>query len=618
MNYTRKRALLACDFCRHRKRRCDGQRPCSTCRDSNADCVYKELPYDRIEDASPSAVVDRLARIEALLEQQGQQLRHLSTSSTPTTTSVVPLDYSPSPLFPQPTEFTDYPPQTLFENPTETPTFLIPKGHTTLATTLLSVPQVRDILGDYPRDYFYNIEESQGLPPVLDNPRSDRQAWPALRPNVLNKLAANYFQNVHPHHPLFNPNTFRQWQTQLLKKEPIEDAVAALCLCVYALGSVTSPQASAPGASDEVLGMNYFKPALAIIVHEHTWNLKPDLAVCQALLLAASYFSHLGRPLHCWRLSFFASQRFLHYMEIRRGQDPYSEWSETELRIFWQCFLDDCNRAEDLDVLRSGMEPLGDKMPLPHSSDPSDHEETIHFIAEIAVRRLMNRVHSSLYNPETEGMTGGHAVGAAIDPAIAWQGLSLPKLLALSSELDRQLEQWHASIPDYIRPPRGVEIIPSDRGRVLRMRYYATRHIIHRPFVMYAVNQQQQQTQQLLLPQQGSRSGGGAGLPEPLPPVVLEKCEVCIESCVTYLYNAVEMLDRRSPYLWTIAQRCMACLLVLMLTEGCEPLRQFVPPMEPLRASVVAKVKRWAVPGSSFEAQVPILEGLVFRDGREA
>lgn len=39
--------LLACDFCRHRKRRCDGGQPCSTCQDANADCIYKELPVDR-------------------------------------------------------------------------------------------------------------------------------------------------------------------------------------------------------------------------------------------------------------------------------------------------------------------------------------------------------------------------------------------------------------------------------------------------------------------------------------------------------------------------------------------------------------------------------------------
>lgn len=205
---------------------------------------------------------------------------------------------------------------TILEDGSESPTFLIPKGHTTLATTLLSVPKIRDVLGDYPRDFFYSVEENQPLPEPLRNPQRDRRGWPPLRQNVLNKLSDNYFLHVHPHHPLFSRNTFRIWQAKLLKKEPVEDAAAAICLCVYALGAITSPQASAEMASDEVLGMGFFRPALAIVLHEYTWNFKPDLAICQALLLAGSYFSHLGRPLHSWRMAFFASQRFLNFMEL--------------------------------------------------------------------------------------------------------------------------------------------------------------------------------------------------------------------------------------------------------------------------------------------------------------
>lgn len=36
-------------YWRHRKRKCDGKKPCFTCRESNADCVYQELPSDRYE-----------------------------------------------------------------------------------------------------------------------------------------------------------------------------------------------------------------------------------------------------------------------------------------------------------------------------------------------------------------------------------------------------------------------------------------------------------------------------------------------------------------------------------------------------------------------------------------
>ncbi|KAF7535873.1 hypothetical protein G7054_g4997 [Neopestalotiopsis clavispora] len=567
-----------------------------------------------IEDASPAAVADRLARIEALLEQQGQQLRQMTSSSTPTSSSAVPFDYtqSSSPVFSKFSEFNEMP--SFPQEQVETPTFLIPKGHTNLTTTILAMPQLREHLGEFPRDYFYKIEENQPLPESLRSSQVDRRAWPPLRQAIVTKLSESYFRNVHSRQPLLNPSTFQLWQSKLLKKEPIADAEAAICLLVYALGAVTTPVAANPHASDGVLGLAFFRPALALILHDYTWNFKPDLAVVQGLLLAGSYFLHLGRPLHSWRMSYLASQRFLQTIELRRGEDTDVEYHEAELRVFWQCFREDCNRAEDLDVLRSGIEPLGDKMPLPHSMDPSDHEETIHLFAEIAIRRLLNRVHSSLYNPETDNL-----FPRMLDPTTSRQGLSLQKLLTLSSELDRQLEEWYVSIPDVIRPPRGIEPILNERGCKLRIRYYAARHIIHRPFVLYAAAQQSRGTSLSSAQTSPGRAVPPSHSPPPaadglLPQVVVEKCEVCIESSVTYLYNTIEKLDQRSSCLWTASQSCLACFLVLLLAESCPQLRRFVPPMRTLQKTAIDKLEKWAVESSSFEAVVAIMKRLVFRE----
>ncbi|KAJ5379845.1 uncharacterized protein N7496_002273 [Penicillium cataractarum] len=43
-HYPRKRISVACQYCRHRKRRCDGIKPrCSLCRDSEIDCEYPKI-----------------------------------------------------------------------------------------------------------------------------------------------------------------------------------------------------------------------------------------------------------------------------------------------------------------------------------------------------------------------------------------------------------------------------------------------------------------------------------------------------------------------------------------------------------------------------------------------
>lgn len=273
------------------------------------------------------------------------------------------------------------------------------------------------------------------------------------------------------------------------------------------------------------------------------------------------------------------------------------------------------DRIAELDVPRSGIEPLGDRIRHPHSTDPADNENTIYFIAEHAIRRLLNRIHNSLYGPETE--SGGQMSldsGFPLGPAETWQSLGIQKLLALTTELNRQLEEWYTSTPDYLRPRKGTEPLPNDRARVLRLRYYAARHIIHRPFVLQIVSRQQGSQ---------SQSPSSACMRSPAAdaysdsPVVLERCRTCIESCVTYLYNAAEMIAKRSPYLWTFSQSCMACLLVVWMADNTLALRPYVPPMQSLQGLILARLQRWAVRDSTFAAEVRIIEQLEFSDVME-
>lgn len=262
------------------------------------------------------------------------------------------------------------------------------------------------------------------------------------------------------------------------------------------------------------------------------------------------------------------------------------------------------DRIAELDVPRSGIEPLGDRMRLPHNTDPSDNENIIYFIAEHAIRRLLNRIHNSLYGPEL-------AETSFTGPNQAWQSLGLQKLLALSTELNRQLEEWYISIPDYLRPLKGTLPLPNDRARVLRLRYYAARHIIYQPFLLQMVCRQQEAQ---------SPAGSSALSPDPYSesPVFLEKCEACIDSCVTYLYNAVDMIDKRSPYLWTISQSCLACLIMLWLADNSPTLHTYVPHMQPIQDMVLTKIRKWAPDDSSLAAEAQIIEQLVFSDSMEA
>ncbi|OTB08156.1 hypothetical protein M426DRAFT_7962 [Hypoxylon sp. CI-4A] len=563
-----------------------------------------------VEDASPTAVIDRLARIESLLEHQSQQINHLSSQSSPTSYPTSQADFFPT--LQQPSEYFASTSAGV-EPQLDSPQFLIPRNHATLPSTLLSLPMLRDLLGHYPRDYFFELEERLPLPGVLGNLYDSPMDWPSLDPSTLDALAENYFQRVHPHHPLFTPGSFKAWQAQLMQEKDMEETGTAICFCVYALGTICSGQEEEDQHNDDTLGAHFFQPALRIMLQKLVWEFRPSVSLCQALLLAASYFAHLGRPLHSWKMAQFSSRTFLNLVESRRYNLSSAEFEEAELRTFWQCFTVECDRIAELDVPRSGIEPLGDRMRLPHSTDPSDNENTIYFIAEHAIRRLLNRIHNSLYGPDIAQTSPSPVLPTG--PNQAWQNIGSQKLLALGSELNRQLEEWYFSIPDYLRPATGTLPLPNDRARVLRLRYYAAKHIIHRPFLLLEVSRQHE----------GQSPASSSVLsPDPYPdpygesPIMLEKCNACIDSCVNYLYNAVEMIDKRSPYLWTFSQSCMACLLMLWMAENTASLHHNVPHMQQIQNLVLNKLRKWAVEGSTFAAEVQIIEQLVFNDSMEA
>ncbi|KAI3392281.1 hypothetical protein diail_5918 [Diaporthe ilicicola] len=618
MNYTRKRALLACDFCRHRKRRCDGNHPCSTCLEANADCVYKELPVDRVEPSSSSqgVVAERLSRIEALLEEQGQRLNdmaqaeHYAYNSTPASfpsfrsspqiPAASPLSVSNRSLEGADVSF-------------ESAQFLIPPGHTATSIWLLSLPAIQSVIGDFHRAYFHELEEGTPLPCPLDLVNPQPIDWPSFAPELLQELADAYFRDVSPHLPLFSRRYYDILQNDFSENGPTEDIETAICLCIWALGSIASHSTEAAISEHNTdptqdLGVRFFQPALRIILSRSLWGFTPNLRTCQALFLSGTFFSYLGRPLHSWKMIYTAGLSMAANTDFTRTTQLLNEseqFHDEHLRMFWCCFTVECDRAATLDVVRSGIEPLGDTMPLPRSVEVSDHDDLIYFVAETALQRLINRVHSSLYSPDNFDITVlPETVPAANNP-------NLNRLLAISSELDRQLEQYYGSIP--ITPPITSDPISNDRRRILNLRYHHARHIIYRLFVLYVASYNRPQPSPI--PQRSSSRSPSTQLVSmsPMPRIILEKCKICIQSCEAFLLGAVEILDKRSPYLWSISDGVLACFAVLFMASQSPYLGHLTPDLQGLADAVIGKLKKWATPGSVFEAQVRIVDRLLSR-----
>lgn len=153
---------------------------------------------------------------------------------------------------------------------------------------------------------------------------------------------------------------------------------------------------------------------------------------------------------------------------------------ESILRLFWSCFLIECDRLAELELPQSGLQQLTDETSLPSCFNLESAQST-YYLAEISIRRLLNRIHNSLY-PRKQNVLTLSSTSLATPDNFSEARISSVKTIC--EELQRQLDMWYDSIPEAFRFPLDVEPTTSDRQTVLRIRYFATKHIIYRPFVL--------------------------------------------------------------------------------------------------------------------------------------
>lgn len=242
-------------------------------------------------------------------------------------------------------------------------------------------------------------------------------------------------------------------------------------------------------------------------------------------------------------------------------------------------------------------------MRLPRGADIKESEDLIYFAAETAIRRLTNRIIGSLYSPDNVDIT-------LLAESVPMPNItSLNQLLALSSELNRQLDQYYSTIP--IQPPIEVDSASDERRRRLHLRSLCARQLIHRPFILYVALQPTYMASSDQGQARSSRSPTPHHSPYHVPRIMLERCQVCIQSCAAYILNAADVLDKRTPYLWSVSQCCVASFALLFLASRSPHLRHLVPDLDTLAGAFAPKIRQWATLGSSFEALLRVVDMLL-------
>uniref|UniRef100_A0A0D2YGB8 Zn(2)-C6 fungal-type domain-containing protein n=1 Tax=Fusarium oxysporum (strain Fo5176) TaxID=660025 RepID=A0A0D2YGB8_FUSOF len=370
----RKRAAKACNYCRKRKRKCDGRQPvCTLCEEANnSECEYRDEGNESNSSTRSKSHLNTFSSIDSL-----PSLNTLRTVSHRPGTQTSLSQFANNNVF--------------------NTTMDIPLSHSSTTGNLLRSAPAKALLGHYPSDLFLHIELRRPIPEGLRlNAEPVSQIdLPTLSPNETDHLVRNYFQLVHRFHPILDQRAFYDLYDRTVDHGARPDLPSSLVLVVLALGSVAAETPNRMDASWSP-GVKFFTPAVRLLLTESLCSFGGDPLLPQALYLAALYYSYLSRPLLAWRLVHMASTDVQHYWirsccEMVRKTSQFCESSGP-----FSC-------SNEHHLPRSGIEKIVDKLPYPWSDGPS--EPYMHrWLADLSSRRLLNRIHYVLYAEAEPGL----------------------------------------------------------------------------------------------------------------------------------------------------------------------------------------------------------------------
>jgi hypothetical protein len=167
---------------------------------------------------------------------------------------------------------------------------------------------MKALIGEYPTDLFFLLESRNPLPFELSFDK-----WPVPQPAVhidremADSLVSTFFSTAHHNHPILDPGEFREIYDQFLETGPDSDIATALCMVVFALGTVATSSPNAHSFNTSPPGMQYMQYAMPTLISLSSWSFSFSLLLPQALVLASVYFAYIVRPLQSWRLIYSAT-----------------------------------------------------------------------------------------------------------------------------------------------------------------------------------------------------------------------------------------------------------------------------------------------------------------------
>ncbi|KAF2268580.1 hypothetical protein CC78DRAFT_613285 [Lojkania enalia] len=555
IDYPRRRATIACEICRSRKSRCDGSRPkCRLCTELNAECIYRE-PGIKL-DAGDKLILEHLNRIEGLLQTSLANGLGLATHS-PAASNSTSEDFlarstgnmAALGMVPQMNGIGTW-------NSAASNISTMPKTHTTAALHLLQSPMIRDLVSrPYDPKVLLQLEMSREplfLGTTLGLDLSNTAAY-----------VQAFFDRVNVFYACVNPYTWTSYYQTALSHGFREGPESCIVLLVLALGHAASAGSISQQSPDkDPPGLPYFAAAWSLLPALMTRN---NLLSVQCQILTTAYLIYLVRPVEAWNILSSASMK-LQLLLNSPGRVPPAE-EELSKRVYWNTIMIESDLLAELDLPHSGIGQFEETVSLPTGfedlgGESLGRDELWYFLSEIALRRLLNKVSSTLYsNSSPYYKTPPASSIAQLDPLVA--------------ELDYQLNQWYQNLPFPMQFPLDRVPLQNPVQTVLRLRYFACRTIIFRPYTL------------LVLQDESLALDSG----------VQENCHKCLEACIRQLEYITAHHAGHLPYLFQGALSIVSQTLLVMGATMSASLSALLPPaptMDDIINNVIREIERYA------------------------
>ncbi|KAL7935553.1 hypothetical protein V8C35DRAFT_297644 [Trichoderma chlorosporum] len=416
--YARKRAVTACQVCRARRTKCDNKKPaCSFCEKTGAKCVTEPTDYSVFDPASLK-ILERLDRIESLLESQ-------------------PRDKSGTDSFPRQDDAAT----------TQYDTHQHDTGRRRHSRSLQIVSS--EVLG-WPIFGSQFGLQANAIAVLRRKPPKPIQASSSALESFLgntsasNRLTTNFIQHVHIKNPILELASLKRMVQHACLEGVGWDPESCLVLLVWALGAISIPFKQPQQLCDKEnleLGAALFGAATKRL---GTVFAESGILSAQCFFYAGVYLMSMFQPVSAWR-HFLQALAYCQEFDfaIEASQNPQTltsppETSPTEQRLYWSCWKSEVELRMCLGLFdfRTQNRVYPGHYPNPPANPEKDDRAWFFYLAEISLRRLNTRARNNIGKILSSPEADGEEIEA--------------RLIEVVDSFDQQAEAWLTSLPDTI------------------------------------------------------------------------------------------------------------------------------------------------------------------------